>query len=192
MSVDTSKFTYTITKNGQQVGGEYTANVTASQNNDNNNHNYNLTATLPKLNKGESCQIKYKYYYDTSLCDSGNESQASNKVTGESINKKSNEKVIDTSSSIIKYKRDDLDKIGTASPKQCSNYIIKLSHISCKVNCSFQKRRRNVSQRHLSRWQCMKPVNLKEIILIVLFISICFIKTDSMFLFIKQKVCQSN
>lgn len=55
MSVDTSKFTYTITKNGQQVGGEYTANVTASQNNDNNNHNYNLTATLPKLNKGESC-----------------------------------------------------------------------------------------------------------------------------------------
>lgn len=113
MSVDTSKFTYTITKNGQQVGGEYTANVTASQNNDNNNHNYNLTATLPKLNAGESCQIKYKYYYDTSLCDSGNESQASNKVTGESINKKSNEKVIDTSSSIIKYKRDDLDKTGT-------------------------------------------------------------------------------
>lgn len=116
MSVDTSKFTYTITKNGQQVGGEYTANVTASQNNDNNNHNYNLTATLPKLNKGESCQIKYKYYYDTSLCDSGNESQASNKVTGESINKKSNEKVIDTSSSIIKYKRDDLDKTGTYDP----------------------------------------------------------------------------
>lgn len=113
MSVDTSKFTYTITKNGQRVGGEYTANVTASQNNDNNNHNYNLTATLPKLNAGESCQIKYKYYYDTSLCDSGNESQASNKVTGESINKKSNEKVIDTSSSIIKYKRDDLDKTGT-------------------------------------------------------------------------------
>lgn len=116
MSVDTSKFTYTITKNGQQVGGEYTANVTASQNNDNNNHNYNLTATLPKLNKGESCQIKYKYYYDTSLCDSGNESQASNKVTGESINKKSNEKVIDTSSSIIKYKSDDLDKTGTYDP----------------------------------------------------------------------------
>ena len=116
MSVDTSKFTYTITKNGQQVGGEYTANVTASQNNDNNNHNYNLTATLPKLNAGESCQIKYKYYYDTSLCDSGNESQASNKVTGESINKKSNEKVIDTSSSIIKYKRDDLDKTGTYDP----------------------------------------------------------------------------
>lgn len=116
MSVDTSKFTYTITKNGQQVGGEYTANVTASQNNDNNNHNYNLTATLPKLNKGESCQIKYKYYYDTSLCDSGNESQASNKVTGESIHKKSNEKVIDTSSSIIKYKRDDLDKTGTYDP----------------------------------------------------------------------------
>ena len=116
MSVDTSKFTYTITKDGQQVGGEYTANVTASQNNDNNNHNYNLTATLPKLNKGESCQIKYKYYYDTSLCDSGNESQASNKVTGESINKKSNEKVIDTSSSIIKYKRDDLDKTGTYDP----------------------------------------------------------------------------
>ena len=116
MSVDTSKFTYTITKNGQQVVGEYTANVTASQNNDNNNHNYNLTATLPKLNKGESCQIKYKYYYDTSLCDSGNESQASNKVTGESINKKSNEKVIDTSSSIIKYKRDDLDKTGTYDP----------------------------------------------------------------------------
>lgn len=116
MSVDTSKFTYTITKNGQQVGGEYTANVTASQNNDNNNHNYNLTAILPKLNKGESCQIKYKYYYDTSLCDSGNESQASNKVTGESINKKSNEKVIDTSSSIIKYKRDDLDKTGTYDP----------------------------------------------------------------------------
>ena len=116
MSVDTSKFTYTITKNGQQVGREYTANVTASQNNDNNNHNYNLTATLPKLNKGESCQIKYKYYYDTSLCDSGNESQASNKVTGESINKKSNEKVIDTSSSIIKYKRDDLDKTGTYDP----------------------------------------------------------------------------
>lgn len=87
MSVDTSKFTYTITKNGQQVGGEYTANVTASSNNDNNNHKYNLTATLPKLNAGESCQIKYKYYYDTSLCDSGNESQASNKVTGESINK---------------------------------------------------------------------------------------------------------
>lgn len=116
MSVDTSKFTYTITKNGQQVGGEYTASVTASQNNDNNNHNYNLTATLPKLNKGESCQIKYKYYYDTSLCDSGNESQASNKVTGESINKKSNEKVIDTSSSIIKYKRDDLDKTGTYDP----------------------------------------------------------------------------
>lgn len=116
MSVDTSKFNYTITKNGQQVGGEYTANVTASQNNDNNNHNYNLTATLPKLNKGESCQIKYKYYYDTSLCDSGNESQASNKVTGESINKKSNEKVIDTSSSIIKYKRDDLDKTGTYDP----------------------------------------------------------------------------
>lgn len=113
MSVDTSKFTYTITKNGQQVGGEYTANVSASQNNDNNNHNYNLTATLPKLNAGESCQIKYKYYYDTSLCDSGNESQASNKVTGESINKNSNEKVIDTSSSIIKYKRDDLDKTGT-------------------------------------------------------------------------------
>lgn len=50
MSVDTSKFTYTITKNGQQVGGEYTANVTASSNNDNNNHKYNLTATLPKLN----------------------------------------------------------------------------------------------------------------------------------------------
>lgn len=116
MSVDTSKFTYTITKNGQQVGGEYTANVTASQNNDNDNHNYNLTATLPKLNAGESCQIKYKYYYDTSLCDSGNESQASNKVTGESINKKSNEKVIDTSSSIIKYKRDDLDKTGTYDP----------------------------------------------------------------------------
>ena len=116
MSVDTSKFTYTITKNGQQVGGEYTANVTASQNNDNNNHNYNLTATLPKLNAGESCQIKYKYYYDTSLCDSGNESQASNKVTGESINKKSDEKVIDTSSSIIKYKRDDLDKTGTYDP----------------------------------------------------------------------------
>ena len=113
MSVDTSKFTYTITKNGQQVGGEYSANVTASQNNDNNKHNYNLTATLPKLNAGESCQIKYKYYYDTSLCDSGNESQASNKVTGESINKKSDEKVIDTSSSIIKYKRDDLDKTGT-------------------------------------------------------------------------------
>ena len=41
MSVDTSKFTYTITKNGQQVGGEYTANVTASSNNDNNNHKYN-------------------------------------------------------------------------------------------------------------------------------------------------------
>ena len=39
MSVDTSKFTYTITKNGQQVGGEYTANVTASSNNDNNNIN---------------------------------------------------------------------------------------------------------------------------------------------------------
>ena len=116
MSVDTSKFTYTITKNGQQVGGEYTANVTASQNNDNNNHKYNLTATLPKLNAGDSCQIKYKYYYDTSLCDSGNESQASNKVTGESINKKSNEKVIDTSSSIIKYKRDDLDKTGTYDP----------------------------------------------------------------------------
>ena len=116
MSVDTSKFTYTITKNGQQVGGEYTANVTASQNNDNNNHNYNLTATLPKLNAGESCQIKYRYYYDTSLCDNGNESQASNKVTGESINKKSNEKVIDTSSSIIKYKRDDLDKTGTYDP----------------------------------------------------------------------------
>lgn len=116
MSVDTSKFTYTITKNGQQVGGEYTANVTASQNNDNDNHNYNLTATLPKLNAGESCQIKYKYYYDTSLCDSGNESQASNKVTGESINKKSNEKVIDTSSSIIKYKREDLDKTGTYDP----------------------------------------------------------------------------
>lgn len=116
MSVDTSKFTYTLTKNGQQVGGEYTANVTASQNNDNDNHNYNLTATLPKLNAGESCQIKYKYYYDTSLCDSGNESQASNKVTGESINKKSNEKVIDTSSSIIKYKRDDLDKTGTYDP----------------------------------------------------------------------------
>ena len=116
MSVDTSKFTYTITKNGQQLGGEYTADVTASQNNDNNNHNYNLTATLPKLNAGESCQIKYKYYYDTSLCDSGNESQASNKVTGESINKKSNEKVIDTSSSIIKYKRDDLDKTGTYDP----------------------------------------------------------------------------
>lgn len=116
MSVDTSKFTYTITKNGQQVGGEYAANVTASQNNDNDNHNYNLTATLPKLNAGESCQIKYKYYYDTSLCDSGNESQASNKVTGESINKKSNEKVIDTSSSIIKYKRDDLDKTGTYDP----------------------------------------------------------------------------
>ena len=112
MSVDTSKFTYTITKNGQQVGGEYTANVTASSNNDNNNHKYNLTATLPKLNAGESCQIKYKYYYDTSLCDSGNESQASNKVTGESINKKSNEKVIDTSSSVIKYTRDDLDKTG--------------------------------------------------------------------------------
>ena len=112
MSVDTSKFTYTLTKNGQQVGGEYTANVTASSNNDNNNHKYNLTATLPKLNAGESCQIKYKYYYDTSLCDSGNESQASNKVTGESINKKSNEKVIDTSSSVIKYTRDDLDKTG--------------------------------------------------------------------------------
>ena len=58
MTVDTSKFTYTITKNGQQVGGEYTANVTASSNNDNNNHKYNLTATLPKLNAGESCQIK--------------------------------------------------------------------------------------------------------------------------------------
>ena len=36
------------TSNGQQVGGEYTANVTASSNNDNNNHKYNLTATLPK------------------------------------------------------------------------------------------------------------------------------------------------
>lgn len=46
------------------------------------------------------------------FADSGNESQASNKVTGESINKKSNEKVIDTSSSVIKYTRDDLDKTG--------------------------------------------------------------------------------
>lgn len=118
MSVDTQKFTYTITdKNGQQVGGEYTANVKASENNDNNNHTYNLTATLPKLNAGERCQIKYKYYYDTSLCDSGNELQASNQVTGESINKNSNEKVIDTSSSIIKYKRDDLDKTGTYDSK---------------------------------------------------------------------------
>ena len=46
MSVDTSKFTYTITKNGQPAGNEYTAAVVADENNDDNNHNYTLSATL--------------------------------------------------------------------------------------------------------------------------------------------------
>lgn len=112
MSIDTSKFTYTITKNGQPAGDEYTASVAADDNNDDNNHNYTLTATLPKLEAGESCQITYKYYYDTSLCYNANTTHAENNVTGESVNKDTLEKVIDKSSSTISYTRNDLDKKG--------------------------------------------------------------------------------
>lgn len=122
MSVDTSKFTYTITKNGQSAGNEYTAAVVADENNDDNNHNYTLSATLPKLEAGESCQITYKYYYDTSLCYNAAPTWAVNNVTVESINKDTLEKVVDRASSTISYTRNDLDKQGEYDKE---NQVIK-------------------------------------------------------------------
>lgn len=111
MKVDTSSFTYTITKNGNTINDpRYTA---TTEQDANNSSRYNLTATLPKLGAGESCMLTYRYYIsNTDELNNGSRWDASNMVAGESTDKKTNEKVIDTSSSKVTYEKKRINKSG--------------------------------------------------------------------------------
>lgn len=111
MKVDTSSFTYTITKNGNTISdSRYTA---TTEQDANNSSRYNLTATLPQLGKGESCMLTYRYYIsNTDELNNGSRYDASNMVAGESTDKNTNEKVIDTSSSKVTYEKKRINKSG--------------------------------------------------------------------------------
>ena len=112
MKVDTTGLTYSIKKNGKAVDGSYTAAATG-KNDPADAGRATLTATLPKLEAGESCSITYRYYL-TNAGDLGNNAswQATNFVTGKSTDQKSKETVIDTSSSYVKYYKNLIDKSG--------------------------------------------------------------------------------
>ena len=112
MKVDTSSFTYTITKNGNVINDpRYTATTEVDAN---NSSRYNLTATLPKLEAGESCMLTYRYYIsNTDELSNGSRWDASNMVIGESTDKNTNEKVVDTSSSKVTYEKKAISKSGT-------------------------------------------------------------------------------
>lgn len=111
MKVDTSSFTYTITKNGNTINDpRYTA---TTEQDANNSSRYNLTATLPKLGAGESCMLTYRYYIsNTDELNNGSRWDASNMAAGESTDKNTNEKVIDTSSSKVTYEKKRINKSG--------------------------------------------------------------------------------
>lgn len=112
MRVDTTKLTYSIKKNGQAADDSYTATVT-SKDNPADAGKATLTAKLPKLDGGESCSITYRYYL-TNAAELNNKAtwQATNFVTGKSIDQNSKETVIDTSSSYVKYYKNLIEKYG--------------------------------------------------------------------------------
>lgn len=112
MNVDTTRFTYSIKKNGQDVNDSYTATVT-SKDNPADAGKATLTAKLPKLDIGESCSITYRYYLTNAAELSNNATwQATNIVTGKSTDQNSKETVIDTSSSYVKYYKNLIKKSG--------------------------------------------------------------------------------
>lgn len=112
MHVDTTRFTYSIKKNGQDVNDSYTATVT-SKDNPADAGKATLTAKLPKLDIGESCSITYRYYLTNAAELSNNATwQATNIVTGKSTDQNSKETVIDTSSSYVKYYKNLIKKSG--------------------------------------------------------------------------------
>lgn len=112
MRVDTTGFTYSIKKNGQDAESSYTATATG-KNDPADAGKATLTATLPKLSAGENCSITYRYYL-TNAGNLGNNAtwQATNFVTGKSTDQKSKETVIDTSSSYVKYYKNLIQKSG--------------------------------------------------------------------------------
>lgn len=112
MRVDTTKLTYSIKKNGQAADNSYTATATG-KNDPADAGKATLTAKLPKLDGGESCSITYRYYL-TNAAELNNKAtwQATNFVTGKSIDQNSKETVIDTSSSYVKYYKNLIEKYG--------------------------------------------------------------------------------
>lgn len=112
MRVDTTGFTYSIKKNGQDAESSYTATATG-KNDPADAGKATLTAKLPKLEAGEKCSITYRYYL-TNAGNLGNNAtwQATNFVTGKSTDQKSKETVIDTSSSYVKYYKNLIEKSG--------------------------------------------------------------------------------
>ena len=112
MRVDTTGFTYSIKKNGQDAESSYTATATG-KNDPADAGKATLTAKLPKLSAGENCSITYRYYL-TNAGNLGNNAtwQATNFVTGKSTDQKSKETVIDTSSSYVKYYKNLIQKSG--------------------------------------------------------------------------------
>ena len=115
MKVDTESFKYTISKNGNTVSDNaYNAIVKVDSSNANN---VTLTATLPKLQANESCTLTYRYYIsNTDELSNGTTYYASNKVTAESTDQ-NKEKVVDTSSSSISYKKEIIEKVGKYDSK---------------------------------------------------------------------------
>ncbi len=61
MRVDTTGFTYSIKKNGQDAESSYIATATG-KNDPADAGKATLTAKLPKLEAGDSCSITYRYY----------------------------------------------------------------------------------------------------------------------------------
>ena len=112
MRVDTTGFTYSIKKNGQDAESSYIATATG-KNDPADAGKATLTAKLPKLEAGDSCSITYRYYL-TNAGDLGNNAtwQATNFVTGKSTEQNSKETVIDTSSSYVKYYKNLIEKSG--------------------------------------------------------------------------------
>ena len=112
MHVDTTRFTYSIKKNGQDADNRYTATVT-SKDNPADAGKATLTAKLPKLDGGDSCSITYRYYL-TNAAELNNNAtwRATNLVTGKSTDQNSKETVIDTSDSYVKYYKNLIKKSG--------------------------------------------------------------------------------